>query len=88
MFKGPNLYFIMCDNIYMHKPRFRSYVLKLSGISCDNDTNECEDTNVCDDEYKDCINTIGSFTCSCKSGYTLDTDGTTCIGMYKAYDYI
>ena len=71
----------MCSNMYMYKSRFRSYVVKLPGVSCDNDTNECEDTNVCGDEYKDCINTIGSFTCSCKTGYTLDTDGTTCIGI-------
>ena len=30
-----------------------------------------------------CTNIPGSFVCGCYSGYHLDNDGTTCIGMYK-----
>ena len=29
-----------------------------------------------------CTNTDGSFTCGCNIGYLLDTDGTTCKGIY------
>ena len=28
-----------------------------------------------------CLNKEGSFDCGCSSGYRLDTDGKTCIGM-------
>lgn len=28
-----------------------------------------------------CTNTVGSHVCSCQDGYTLDTDGTTCIDI-------
>ena len=27
-----------------------------------------------------CVNTVGSFVCSCNPGYTLNNDGTTCDG--------
>ena len=27
-----------------------------------------------------CTNTVGSYTCSCRSGYRLASDGWTCIG--------
>ncbi len=30
----------------------------------------------------DCMNSHGSYTCSCRTGYTLDADGFTCNGMY------
>ena len=29
----------------------------------------------------DCINTVGSFQCSCRSGFTLNTDNKTCNGI-------
>ena len=32
-----------------------------------------------------CTNTDGSFSCECYNGYLLDTDGTTCNGMYKEH---
>ena len=41
------------------------------------DINECEGSHGCSQE---CINTVGSFKCSCQSGFRLDsTDLKTCI---------
>ena len=42
----------------------------------------CEGTHVCN---QICINTDGSFICGCNSGYLLDDDGFTCLGMPKLY---
>ena len=43
------------------------------------DVNECTNgTHNCDDDAT-CQNHIGSFNCSCNSGY--DGNGTTCFGM-------
>ena len=47
------------------------------------DIDECsEDIDNCS---QTCTNTDGSFTCGCYIGYLLDTDGTTCIGMYREH---
>ena len=46
------------------------------------DINECDPdigTHICDHT---CTNILGSFVCGCNSGFHLDDDGTTCIGMY------
>ena len=52
------------------------------------DTNECAtgvDVCSCDVTLTGCSvschNTNGGYDCACAKGYTLDTDGTTCIGM-------
>jgi len=29
-----------------------------------------------------CVNTLGSYLCSCYRGYTTASDGVTCVGMY------
>ena len=49
------------------------------------DINECvEDTDGC---VQNCNNTIGSYTCSCASGYRLASDRRGCTGRYlKAYN--
>lgn len=47
----------------------------------DTDVDECElGTHNCDQE---CTNTVGSFTCSCNTGFELDSDGHTCTGRSK-----
>ena len=54
------------------------------------DINECNDTELVHQCDHTCINTIGSYTCTCNSGYDLDVDGRTCNGMpmfYCSYDY-
>ena len=46
---------------------------------CFLDVNECEnETNGCNPELGICVNTIGSFTCHCKPGFT--GDGKNCSG--------
>ena len=43
------------------------------------DIDECSlSTDRCD---QSCQNTVGSYTCSCNAGYTLDGNGQTCDGM-------
>ena len=45
---------------------------------CSDDTDNCNQT---------CTNTEGSFTCGCDDGYYLDSDETTCKGMYLEFTY-
>ncbi len=42
------------------------------------DINECNDDMDNCDPNAECINTLGSFTCSCNQGYS--GDGVSCIG--------
>ena len=49
------------------------------------DINECaEGTHECE---HNCHNTIGSYTCSCRTGYSLNADGRACDGKVFAYKY-
>ena len=60
------------------------YVQNHAYISNHVDDDECTDgTHNCSPPEETCKNTVGSFTCECSSGYELNGDGTTCIGMYK-----
>ena len=43
------------------------------------DIDECNGTNPCAPNGN-CVNTNGSFTCNCSSGYELDTGGQSCSG--------
>ena len=46
------------------------------------DVNECEDNNGgCS---HNCVNTMGSYHCTCKLGYSLSHDNTSCTGNYIA----
>ena len=55
-----------------------SYFLTLKNVNVSSDINECAiGTDNCD-THAVCTNTVGSFTCTCRSGY--DGDGTTCSG--------
>ena len=48
----------------------------------------CTDINECllnmDNCSQVCTNTEGGFTCSCRDGYTLGEDGTSCEGVFSA----
>lgn len=44
------------------------------------DINECSMQGVC--QNGDCLNTLGSFKCSCKSGFVLERN--RCVGEYKS----
>ena len=47
------------------------------------DVNECSArTDQC---QQVCQNTIGSYVCSCNSGFILDVDGRTCDGILKFF---
>ncbi|CAF3894012.1 unnamed protein product [Adineta steineri] len=56
-----------------------------SGYKIDNTTNSCTDINECDiesncdDKTSYCTNTIGSYICTCKNGYTLASN--SCIDI-------
>ena len=43
------------------------------------DLNECSTSNGGCDHV--CTNSVGSFQCSCNSGYSLAADGTTCVDI-------
>ena len=43
------------------------------------DVDECkESNNPCTQK---CVNNIGSFSCACENGFTLESDGFTCTGI-------
>ena len=47
------------------------------------DVNECNTANGGCNQI--CTNTIGSFLCSCNTGYELDSDQRTCVGEFMAH---
>jgi len=50
------------------------------GSYCQFDNNECQDPSK-NDCSQVCINIQGGFKCGCNSGYTLDSDGKTCLDI-------
>ncbi|XP_075214157.1 epidermal growth factor-like protein 8 [Lycorma delicatula] len=70
-------------NVYKHRIRRQiNYICcpgwvqdtKLS-YGCNKDVNECAEKSPCDHS---CINTFGSYRCTCRTGYVLQSDGHTC----------
>lgn len=65
-----------------------SVVIRLFGanVSCFHpDIDECRVMgNLC--KNGQCINALGSYSCTCKPGYTTDISGTLCVG--KAYSHL
>ena len=58
---------------------WHSLVLFCSRASLD--TNECaSDNGGCD---QNCVNNNGGFSCTCNSGYTLNSNGKSCDGCYE-----
>ena len=63
---------LCCNNYETGKSHFPFF--------CTLDINECEAENGgCN---QTCMNTVGSFLCSCASEYVLDEDGFTCKGKH------
>ena len=54
-------------------------MLLMMCVLCPTDINECGDGTASCDVNAQCINTDGSYNCSCSSGYS--GDGMTCTGM-------
>ena len=56
--------------------------LLMIDIACDGiDINECASQNgKCE---QSCQNTIGSYACSCLTGYLIDSNGYNCTGLYN-----
>ena len=50
------------------------------GPAGDEDQNECLGNHVC---QHDCVNTVGSYHCTCRPGYQLINDNKTCTGTYQ-----
>ena len=48
------------------------------------DINECNGKNKCDQV---CVNTPGSYQCSCNEGYSLMDDGESCEGGHYLFTY-
>jgi len=48
---------------------------------CISDIDECAVNNGNCSEYADCTNLLGSYICSCKTGYT--GNGFICIGLFS-----
>lgn len=44
------------------------------------DINECLGENVCDKRDGLCVNTVGSYVCSCQPGFRISEENFTCIG--------
>ena len=44
------------------------------------DINECTDAELVHECDHTCINTVGSYACTCDSGYNLNVDGRVCDG--------
>ena len=58
--------------------KFNYFFKKLCNFLIKKDINECsEGISGCSQL---CINTIGSYSCSCQFGYQLDSDSYTCLG--------
>ena len=49
----------------------------VSGRWC-NDVNECTQNDACSDG---CVNTMGSFLCTCPDGYVIDFNGESCLDV-------
>ncbi|KAK3597086.1 hypothetical protein CHS0354_022093 [Potamilus streckersoni] len=56
-----------------------------TGRNCDKDVNECTDNpDICVDTLKSCMNSIGSYTCTCISGYKAVNN--TCLDINECHD--
>lgn len=60
---------------------FRELHVMIIYFNLSSDIDECSNTIICGQV---CRNTVGSYVCSCVSGYTLGPDNMTCTYYYAA----
>lgn len=71
---------ISCDGGYTLPYKY-IYSFMTAHATCSPDINECSDANMCEQL---CRNTVGSYMCSCASGYILSGDNVTCTKAAEA----
>lgn len=49
------------------------------------DIDECEARNSCRDPNSNCVNTVGSFVCECRSGYKVATNEQQCVDVDECH---
>ena len=62
-------------------PHIINECLSWTAIFSSPDINECVNPENC--VYGTCVNSQGSYICQCPPNYTLNPEGTGCIGMYQ-----
>jgi hypothetical protein len=55
------------------------------GTDCTVNVNECSVANICNDDYKNCVDTLGSYRCDCIQHYQLNTETDKCDGENFVY---
>ena len=77
-------YRLSSDGYTCNGKSLKSLVRLLASNAVCVDIDECaENSSNC---TQNCTNTVGSFTCSCGSGFTLGNDRRTCQGMQGFHD--
>ena len=67
-------YLIMLGVAQVRPPRVCSFITHILP-----DINECSSSSTNNCQHT-CVNTLGSYTCRCRAGYTLNSNGRTCTG--------
>lgn len=69
------------DTILENTYKVQQFFVTLTCFLGFKDINECSLQGVC--QNGDCLNTLGSFKCSCKAGFVLERN--ICVGQYEAF---
>ena len=73
--------FVLVNNAIFHTTYPWHPVSHVRTVCFALDIDECSKNGSPCDENADCLNNLGSYTCSCKDGFT--GNGTVCVGKVK-----